>query len=257
MNDVRQAAEERASRPKGSPVGASFESERQLDALDGRNVRKIAAAAETPEEDRVLRVAAYCRVSTDDIDQKLSIHLQIQQYMKKIKENPNWKYAGCYVDDGFSGTNTDHRQGFQKLMKDAMDGKIDMIIKFTISAADFQSGRKVVSPFSLPPEFPICLFPSNLRQRKKREASHTKCAKPPAKALSSRFNKMQFLIADPHFRKVLVRHCEVVVLKALEGVAVGVHGDLDVGMSEYVLEHLCLHTRLDTPCCEGVPERVE
>ena len=142
MNDVRQAAEQRAAQPKGSPVGASFESERQreknafikqLDALDGRNVRKIAAAAETPEEDRVLRVAAYCRVSTDDIDQKLSIHLQIQQYMKKIKENPNWKYAGCYVDDGFSGTNTDHRQGFQKLMKDAMDGKIDMIITKAVS----------------------------------------------------------------------------------------------------------------------------
>lgn len=142
MNDVRQAAEECASRPKSSPVGASFESERQreknalvrqLDALDGRNVRKIAAAAETPEEERVLRVAAYCRVSTDDIDQKLSIHLQIQQYMKKIKENPNWKYAGCYVDDGFSGTNTDHRQGFQKLMKDAMDGKIDMIITKAVS----------------------------------------------------------------------------------------------------------------------------
>ncbi len=40
---------------------------------DGRNVHKIAAAAEAPEEDRILRVAAYCRVSTDDIDQKLSI----------------------------------------------------------------------------------------------------------------------------------------------------------------------------------------
>ena len=65
---------------------------------DGRNVRMIAAATAAPEEDRVLRVAAYCRVSTDDIDQALSIHLQIQQYMKKIKENPNWKYAGCYVD---------------------------------------------------------------------------------------------------------------------------------------------------------------
>lgn len=114
MNDVRQAAEERAARPKGSPVGASFESERQreknafvrqIDALDGRNVRKIAAAAETPEEDRVLRVAAYCRVSTDDIDQKLSIHLQIQEYMRKIKSNPSWKYAGCYVDLSRFGRN--------------------------------------------------------------------------------------------------------------------------------------------------------
>ena len=142
MDDVRQAAEERASRPKSSKIGAGFESERQrekralirqLDAQDGSNVRKIAAASNEPEEERVLRVAAYCRVSTDDIDQKLSIHLQIQQYMKRIKENPNWKYAGCYVDDGFSGTNTAHRQGFQKLMKDAMDGKIDMIITKAVS----------------------------------------------------------------------------------------------------------------------------
>ena len=101
---------------------------KQIAPQDGRNVRMIAAATETPEEKRILRVAAYCRVSTDDIDQALSIHLQIQQYMKKIKENPNWKYAGCYVDDGFSGTNTDHRQGFQKLMKDCMDGKIEVII---------------------------------------------------------------------------------------------------------------------------------
>ena len=125
MEDVRQVAQERASRPKKAPVGASFESERQrsknalvkqIASQDGRNVRMIAAATERPEEERILRVAAYCRVSTDDIDQALSIHLQIQQYMKKIKENPNWKYAGCYVDDGFSGTNTDHRQGFQKLM---------------------------------------------------------------------------------------------------------------------------------------------
>ena len=55
MNDVRKNAEERASRPERKPVGASFESERQraknalvkqLDALDGRNIRKIAAAAD-------------------------------------------------------------------------------------------------------------------------------------------------------------------------------------------------------------------
>lgn len=85
MDDVRHAAKERAARPKKAPVGSSFESERQreknalvrqLDAQDGRNVHKISAAPEIPEGERVLRVAAYCRVSTDDIDQKLSIHLQ-------------------------------------------------------------------------------------------------------------------------------------------------------------------------------------
>jgi DNA invertase Pin-like site-specific DNA recombinase len=53
--------------------------------------------------------------------------------MEKIKGNPKWKYVGCYVDDGFSGTDTSHRQGFQKLMKDAMDGKIDMIITKVVS----------------------------------------------------------------------------------------------------------------------------
>ena len=142
MDDVMQIAQERAERPKTAPIGSGFESERQrsknalvrqIDSLDGRNVRMIAAAGATPEEDRILRVAAYCRVSTDDIDQALSIRLQISQYMQKIRENPNWKYAGCYVDDGFSGTNTAHKQGFQKLMKDAMDGKIDMIITKAVS----------------------------------------------------------------------------------------------------------------------------
>ncbi len=142
MEDVRKVAEERAKRPQTAPVGTSFESERQrsknalvkqLDSMDGRNVRKIAAAADTPQEDKILRVAAYCRVSTDDIDQAISIHLQIQEYKKKILANPNWKYVGTYVDDGFSGTNTEHRQGFQKLMKDAMDGKIDMIITKAVS----------------------------------------------------------------------------------------------------------------------------
>lgn len=142
MVDVQKIAQERADRPWKNPVGASFESDRQrekkalvkqIDSLDRSSIRLIAAAAEATEEERILRVAAYCRVSTDDIDQAISIHLQIQEYMEKIKGNPRWKYVGTYVDDGFSGTNTDHRQGFQKLMKDAMDGKIDMIITKSVS----------------------------------------------------------------------------------------------------------------------------
>lgn len=142
MEDVKRAAEDRAARPAKGPVGASFESERQraksalvrqLDALDGRNIRKIAAASDEPEESKVLRVAAYCRVSTDDIDQAISITFQIREYKRKILANPNWRYVGTYVDDGFSGTNTEHRQGFQKLMRDAMDGKIDMIITKAVS----------------------------------------------------------------------------------------------------------------------------
>lgn len=143
MRDLRKIAEERAAKPKEKPVGASFETEhqrakkalvRQIEALDGNNIRMIAANTdEEGGEKRILRVAAYCRVSTDDIDQAISIALQIKEYKQKIKSNPNWKYVGTYVDDGFSGTNTEHRQGFQKLMADAMDGKIDLIITKAVS----------------------------------------------------------------------------------------------------------------------------
>ena len=70
---------------------------------------------------------------TDDIDQALSIAMQIKAYKEKITSTPNWKYVGTYVDDGFSGTNTEHRQGFQKLMQDCMDGKIDMVITKAVS----------------------------------------------------------------------------------------------------------------------------
>lgn len=142
MDDVRKLAEERAARPSSVPAGSSFESERQkqkaalvrqIDELDGSKIRKISAASEKTENNRTLRVAAYCRVSTDDIDQAISIELQMRQYKEKIKSNPDWKYAGTYVDNGFSGTNTAHRPGFLKLIEDARAGKIDMIITKAVS----------------------------------------------------------------------------------------------------------------------------
>ena len=143
MQDLRRIAERRAARPKNKPVGSSFETEhqrakkavvKQIEELSGNGIHLI--AANTDEENgqkKALRVASYCRVSTDDVDQAVSIALQIKEYKEKIKSNPNWKYVGTYVDDGFSGTNTEHRQGFQKLMADAMDGKIDLIITKAVS----------------------------------------------------------------------------------------------------------------------------
>ena len=85
----------------------------EANTYKGENVHKIAATAAQAQEDRILRVAAYCRVSTDDIDQLLSIELQKNAYRDMIKANPKWKYVGKYVDDGFSGTNTEHRPAFQ------------------------------------------------------------------------------------------------------------------------------------------------
>ncbi len=89
------------------PPGSGFMTERarakearkqEVNALNGDGVRKIAAAATAQQDDRILRVAAYCRVSTDDIDQALSIELQKANYRDMIRANPKWKYVGTYVD---------------------------------------------------------------------------------------------------------------------------------------------------------------
>ena len=75
MKDVKKAAENRAAHPSKTPAGSSFESDRkraktaltmQIDSLDGSQIRKIAAVSESDGAPRKLRVAAYCRVSTDD-----------------------------------------------------------------------------------------------------------------------------------------------------------------------------------------------
>ena len=142
MKDVKKAAEERAAHPSSTPAGSSFESERkrakaaltmQIDSLDSSQIHKIAAVSESGEGSRKIRVAPYCRVSTDDIDQAISIRLQQLEYRDKIKANPNWVSAGMYVDNGFSGTNTAHRPGFLKLIEDCRAGLIDKVITKSVS----------------------------------------------------------------------------------------------------------------------------
>ena len=80
------------------------------------------------DECQRLRVAAYCRVSTDEEDQLNSLDTQIQYYTSKIAENPNWTLAGIYPDEGITGTRTDKRDQFLKLMRDCEKGKVDYII---------------------------------------------------------------------------------------------------------------------------------
>ena len=80
-----------------------------------------------------LRVAAYCRVSTDTDEQATSYEAQIEHYTTFIMKNTEWKLAGIYADDGISGTNTKKREEFNKMIADCMDGKIDMIITKSIS----------------------------------------------------------------------------------------------------------------------------
>lgn len=80
-----------------------------------------------------LRVAAYCRVSTDSEEQASSYEVQIEHYTNYIESNPEWELAGIFADDGISGTNTKKRDEFNRMIEDCMEGKIDMVITKSIS----------------------------------------------------------------------------------------------------------------------------
>lgn len=82
---------------------------------------------------KTLRVAAYCRVSTLQEQQETSYEAQVSYYTEKIKDNPNWKLAGIYADDGKSATTMKKRSDFQSMIDDCMSGKIDMVITKSIS----------------------------------------------------------------------------------------------------------------------------
>ena len=80
-----------------------------------------------------LRVAAYCRVSTDSDEQATSYEAQIEHYTEYISKNPDWIMAGIFADDGISGTNTKKRDEFNRMIEECMSGNIDMIITKSIS----------------------------------------------------------------------------------------------------------------------------
>ena len=101
-----------------------------------RNVIKIEAnplLSTSKNLQNRIRVAAYCRVSTDDEEQINSYEAQIAYYTETIAKNPNWIFAGVYADEGISGTGTDRRKNFLRLMSDCEKGKIDMILTKSIS----------------------------------------------------------------------------------------------------------------------------
>lgn len=79
-----------------------------------------------------LRVAAYCRVSTDDEDQLKSYNSMVRHYTDYIKSNKQWIFAGVYADRAVTGTKIDKREEFQKLIQDCLECKIDMVIAKSI-----------------------------------------------------------------------------------------------------------------------------
>lgn len=79
------------------------------------------------------RVAAYARVSTDTDEQFTSFEAQVDYYTRKIKENAEWDLVEVYTDEGISATNTKKRDGFNRMITDALDGKIDLILTKSVS----------------------------------------------------------------------------------------------------------------------------
>ena len=85
------------------------------------------------EKETKLRVAGYCRVSTEDETQATSFEAQVEHYTDYISKHPGWVLAGIYADDGISGTNTKEREGFNRLIEDCMNGTVDMVVTKSIS----------------------------------------------------------------------------------------------------------------------------
>ena len=100
------------------------------------NVIVIPAKVETPQEQekkRHLRVAAYCRVSTDSEEQLSSYENQLSYYTEKIMKEPGWTMAGVFADEGITGTSTCKRKEFLRMIRQCRQGKIDMILAKSVS----------------------------------------------------------------------------------------------------------------------------
>lgn len=79
------------------------------------------------------RVAAYARVSTDNLEQQTSFASQVDYYTKLIAEHPKWEFVKVYADEGISGCRADKREGFMEMISDCEKGLIDLILTKSVS----------------------------------------------------------------------------------------------------------------------------
>lgn len=80
-----------------------------------------------------LRVAAYCRVSSEKDEQINSFEVQVEHYTEKISSNPQWKNAGIFADEGISGTSMKKRDNFLRMLRHCREGRIDLILVKSVS----------------------------------------------------------------------------------------------------------------------------
>jgi DNA invertase Pin-like site-specific DNA recombinase len=98
-----------------------------------KKITRIEQASKGKTEPKKLRVAAYCRVSTDSDEQLESLETQKTHYESYITSRDDWQFAGIYYDEGISGTGKSRRPELERLMQDCKAGKIDMVITKSIS----------------------------------------------------------------------------------------------------------------------------
>ena len=84
-------------------------------------------------ENKKRRTAGYARVSTDSEEQNTSYEAQVDYYTNYIKSRDDWEFVEVYTDEGISGTNTKHREGFKRMLADALAGRIDLIVTKSVS----------------------------------------------------------------------------------------------------------------------------
>jgi len=106
------------------------------ETLTQNDMRVVIIPAKSQEEikqTKRLKVAAYCRVSTDEKEQVNSYKAQIEYYTEKINKNPEWQMAGIFADEGISGTQAKKRPEFLKMIRQCRQGKIDLILTKSFS----------------------------------------------------------------------------------------------------------------------------
>ena len=102
------------------------------ETLTQNNMRVVIIPAKSQKEikqSKRLRVAAYCRVSTDEDEQINSYKAQIEYYTEKINKNPEWQMAGIFADEGISGTQAKKRPEFLKMIRQCRQGKIEIFLR--------------------------------------------------------------------------------------------------------------------------------
>ena len=124
MQKSKETSEQRKEKIRARYKGVSKD---ELEFIPAKPVSRL------NEDTSEKRVAAYCRVSTDDPNQTSSYELQRNHYEEYIKEHEGWIFVDVYADEGISGTSMQHRDNFNRLIKDCYEGKIDLIVTKSVS----------------------------------------------------------------------------------------------------------------------------